>query len=97
MVRINWLTSAKEDLKEIHDYISLDSKRYAQLQVERIKERTTILKSQIRSGKIVEELNIENVRELVEGNYRIVYRIINNDELDIILIHHSARELSKRL
>jgi plasmid stabilization system protein ParE len=51
MVRINWTFQAKDDLKAIAEYISRDSKRYAKLQVIRIKNRTRILKTQVRSGK----------------------------------------------
>lgn len=39
MVQIKWLQSAKNDLQEIYDYISKDSKRYAQLQVEKIRAK----------------------------------------------------------
>ena len=97
MVRIKWLLAAKNDLKEIYDYISLDSKRYARLQVERIQNKTEILKSQIEIGKIVEELNDPKVREIIEGNYRIIYRIVSKNELHILLVHHGARDLSKRI
>ncbi|NCT16644.1 MAG: hypothetical protein COZ75_03635 [Flavobacteriaceae bacterium CG_4_8_14_3_um_filter_34_10] len=45
MVQIKWLKSAKQDLKEIYDYIALDSKRDAQLQVERIQQKTELLKN----------------------------------------------------
>ena len=34
MVRVKWLKSAKDDLRDIYEYISLDSKRYAKHQVE---------------------------------------------------------------
>jgi plasmid stabilization system protein ParE len=51
MVRLNWTFQAKDDLKAIAEYISRDSKRYAKLQVIRIKNRTRILKTQVRSGK----------------------------------------------
>jgi addiction module RelE/StbE family toxin len=97
MVRIKWLLAAKNDLKEIYDYISLDSKRYAKLQVERIQNKTEILKFQIEIGKIVEELNDPKVREIIEGNYRIIYRIISKSELHILLVHHGARDLSRRV
>lgn len=45
MVRIKWLKSAKTDLKEIFDFISLDSKRYTRFQIEKIQKRTEILKT----------------------------------------------------
>ncbi len=96
MVRINWTFQAKDDLKTIAEYISKDSERYAKHQVLRLKNRTRILKTQIRSGKIVSEINQENIRELIEGSYRIIYKIVGKKQIDILTVHHSARELSRR-
>jgi addiction module RelE/StbE family toxin len=96
MVRLNWTFQAKDDLKAIAEYISRDSKRYAKLQVTRLKNRAKILKTQVRSGKIVPEINKENIRELIEGNYRIIYKIVQDNRIDILTIHHSARDLSRR-
>ena len=97
MVRLKWLKSAKEDIKEIYHYIAFDSKRYAKLQIERILERTEILKTQVESGKIVEEINDVTIREIIEGNYRIIYRIAEINEIHILMIHHGARDLKRRL
>ena len=97
MVQIRWLSEAKIDLKEIFDYISLDSKRYAKLQVNRIRKRTSILKSQPRVGKMVDEIEIPEIRELIQGNYRIVYRVVNDNLVHIIMVHHSARDLRRRI
>ena len=96
MVRINWTIQAKNDLKSISDYISLDSKKYAKLQVLKIMKRTQILKSHIRIGKAVEEIQNQNIREIVLGNYRIIYKIINETQIDILTIHHSAKNLTTR-
>ncbi|MBE9468576.1 MAG: type II toxin-antitoxin system RelE/ParE family toxin [Bacteroidetes bacterium] len=96
MVRINWTFQAKEDLNAIAEYISKDSKRYAKFQVIRLKNRTRILKIQIRTGKIVPEINQKNIRELIDGNYRIIYKIIKDKQIDILTIHHSARNFKKR-
>ena len=96
MVRINWTIQAKNDLKSISDYISLDSKKYAKLQVLKIMKRTQILKSHIRIGKAVEEIQNQNIREIVLGNYRIIYKIINETQIDILSIHHSAKNLTTR-
>ena len=97
MVRISWLLEARQDLKEIFEYISLDSTRYAILQLERIYSRTEILKSQPSIGKLVEELGNPNIRELVEGNYRIIYRIVDQTNVHILMVHHGARDLSRRI
>ncbi len=96
MVRINWTFQAKDDLKAIAEYISKDSKRYAKLQVIRLKNRTRVLKTQIRLGKIVPEISRENIGELIEGSYRIIYKIVEDNQIDILTIHHSARDLARR-
>jgi toxin ParE1/3/4 len=97
MVEIRWLKEAKTDLNEIFDYISLDSKKYASRQVEKIIAKTQIIKKLIRSGKVVEEINNPDIREQIEGNYRIIYRIIDEKTVDILMVHHSARNLENRL
>jgi toxin ParE1/3/4 len=53
MVKIVWTDLSVFELKEIYDYISYDSKRYAKNQVERIKQKTLILKSMPEIGSSV--------------------------------------------
>ncbi|WP_084406812.1 type II toxin-antitoxin system RelE/ParE family toxin [Epilithonimonas tenax] len=48
-------------------------------------------------GKKVSEIDDEKVREIFEGNYRIIYRIISEDEIHILLVHHGAKDLIKRI
>ena len=95
MVRINWTLQAKDDLKNIADYISKDSVVYAKRQVINIRKRTEILKTHIHIGKIVPEIEDSNIRELIEGNYRIIYKIISKNRIDILTVHHSAMDLKK--
>ena len=45
------------------------------------------------TGRIVPEKNEENLRELIEGNYRIIYEIISADQINILTVYHSARDL----
>ncbi len=97
MVQIKWLKDAKKDLKEIYDYISIDSKRYARLQVEKIKHATQIIKTQPEIGKVLEETENSSIREMVEGNYRIIYRIVDLNTIHIMMVHHSARDLHRRI
>lgn len=97
MVQIKWLKDAKVDLKEIYDYIALDSKRYAKLQVERIKECTQVLELQPNIGKEISEIQDVKIREIVQGNYRVIYRIMSKKELHILMVHHGARDLMRRI
>ena len=76
--------------------ILLQIQQFFQFQVEKIKNKTEILKSQIEIGKIVEEIGNPNIRELIEGNYRIIYRVVDKKTIHILMIHHSARDLTKR-
>lgn len=96
MVQIRWTIQAREDLKSIAEYIALDSVKYAKLQVARIKIRTLILNTNIHIGKITPEFNNPDIRELIEGNYRIVYRIKSETHISILTIHHSTRNIIKR-
>lgn len=96
MVQISWTIQAKNDLRDIADYISKDFKEYARLQVLRLKQRVKVLEYQIYIGKIVPEINNQNIREPIEGNYRIIYRILNDSRIDILTVHHSARDLTRR-
>ena len=96
MVQVKWTPLSIEDLKDIHDYIAKDSKRYAKIQIIKLKSRTNILKKYPNSGKLISEYNDERFRELIEGNYRIIYKIVNDKLIDILTVHHSARDLSRR-
>ncbi|MBZ9787864.1 type II toxin-antitoxin system RelE/ParE family toxin [Psychroflexus sp. CAK57W] len=96
MVRINWTYQAKSDLKDIAEYVSKDSKLYAKRQVLKIRYRTHILKSHTYSGRKLPEIQDEDIREVLEGKYRIIYRIVTKTRIDILTIHHAARDLRKR-
>ena len=91
-MKIIWSEFAVEDLKSIHDYISKDSKVYAGRFVEKIISRVNQLENNPQSGRVVPEFNIETLRELIEGNYRIIYKV-NSDFIGIVRVHHSARQL----
>ncbi len=46
MVQIKWTKLSVEDLKVIGEYISRDSKKYAKIQIQKLRFRSQILKSQ---------------------------------------------------
>lgn len=73
MVKINWTQQSKSDLVSIADFIAQGSKKYAVLQIRRIRERVHQLANFPKSGRIVPELDNPRIRELVQGNYRIIY------------------------
>ncbi len=93
MVKLIWTDQAINDLGDIGDYIAENSEKYAKLTVQNLFERVNILKTFPLSGRIVPEKNHENVRELIEGSYRIIYEIVSNEQVNILTVYHSARDL----
>ena len=93
MVNVIWTQVAIEDLRLIHEYISKDSRFYADRFVGKIVTRIKQLESFPKSGRIVPEFNSSIIRELIEGNYRIIYKIAEDNSIGIVRIHHAARQL----
>lgn len=94
MVKIVWTPLAYEDLESIFKYISKDSIFYASRQVDTLISRVDILEEYPLAGKMVPEFNNEFIRELIEGSYRIIYKM-DKDAIFIIRIHHSAKNLKE--
>ena len=42
-------------------------------------------------------MTIKDLKLIIEGNYRIIYKIVGKKRIDILLIHHGARSLKKRI
>ncbi len=68
MVAIVWTEVAIEDLAFLHEYISRDSKFYADRFIDKLIERIEQLEGFPKSGRVVPEFNSETIRELIEGN-----------------------------
>ena len=92
MVEIVWTSHALKDLRDIGEYIATDSTKYAELTVSKLYFQVEVLQSHPKPGRIVPETEQENLRELIEGNYRIIYEI-GNERIFILTIHHSSRIL----
>lgn len=94
MVKVVWTDSAIKDLDDIGEYISKDSVRYAEITVLKLFESVNILENNPRIGVIVQEFDNENIRQIIEGSYRIVYYIIDDYRIDILTVHNCARLIS---
>ena len=81
-----------KDLKSINDYISLDSTFYAARFISNIIKRVDQLIEFPESGRMVPEKNTPEIRELIEGNYRIFYRL-RKENIIILRIHNAARRI----
>jgi len=92
MVKIVWTENAFDDLRLIHEYIAKHSKHYADRFIDKIILRVDQLENFPKSGRIVPEFDNPQIRELIEGNYRIIYKQTTT-QVSILRVHHSARQL----
>ena len=93
MVKIILSKVAKNDLREIYNYIKRDSVKYALLERKKIESVIDKLRHQPLLGKSTKFKN-SPVYELVFQNYKIIYNIVNDSEINIFTIHHHARSIS---
>ena len=90
MTRVLWAPQAIQDVEAIRAHVARDSAHYADLVVERIVAAVDRLTNNPRSGRVVPELGDESIREVIHGNYRIVYRL-RHDVAEIATVFHGAR------
>lgn len=95
MAEIIWAEQAIGDLHAICEFIGRDSETYAKMAAVRIIATVERLSKFPMSGRIVPELNREDVREVLAWNYRIIYRT-GPASVDILTIYHGARSFPKR-
>jgi len=81
-MRIIWSQLAVERIEEISDYIALDNTDAAITWVEDVFKLVENLTDYPDKGRVVPEIDTESIRELIFGNYRIVYKV----EIEIISI-----------
>lgn len=91
MGKVTLAESAWEDLDSITDYISLDSIRYAREFADRFFERIEILSEFPELGRVVPEFKNEQLRELIMGKYRIVYRIYPPHSVIVLRVIHGSK------
>ena len=94
MVKIVWTELSRDDIKEIFDFIARNSTKYASITVNKIYLRAQDIIDNPFIGRIVPEFNNKIIRELISGNYRIVYKVVNDFQVDILRVYHSARLLA---
>jgi plasmid stabilization system protein ParE len=93
-MKVRWTLPAVEQLQAIHAYIARDSVRYAKRMIDRITKRSTQIARFPRSGQVVPEYQNENIREVIEGNYRVIYQI-ESDGISVVAVFHGAQLLPR--
>lgn len=90
MTPIVWTHQAIDDVEAIKAYIARDSARYAVFVAEEIVDAVDRLSAFPLSGRVVPELGRKTVREVIYGNYRIVYRVTESS-IEVLTVFHGSR------
>ncbi len=91
-MKVHWTDTAQGHLNSIHEYIARDSAEYALRTVDRLTRRSQLIVTFPFAGRVVPEYQIDQLREVIEGPYRIIY-YIKPHQVDVIAIIHGARDL----
>lgn len=89
-MEVFWSGNALSELTGINDYIAKDSRFYARRMVERIINRSEQIAAFPDSGRKVPEHDNPDIREVIEGNYRIIYHV-GGTRIVVLAVVHCAR------
>ena len=92
-MKVLWTDAAVAQLEAIHDYIAQTSPEYARRIIDRLTKRSIQIAAFPFSGRMVREYELNEVREVIEGSYRIIYLIKEDeDQIEVLAVIHSSRE-----
>ncbi len=91
-MKIIWSPLAIDRASEIAEYIAQDKPSAAEKWINTVFLKVEQLKSSPEIGRVVPEIRNDRFRELIYGNYRIIYRI-EKKQISILTIRHGKQIL----
>lgn len=91
-MKIIWSPLSIDRATEIAQYIAQDNPPAAKKWIETLFDKVELLKSSPQSGRVVPETHIDDIRELIYGNYRIIYRL-EEKRISILTVRHGKQIL----
>jgi toxin ParE1/3/4 len=91
-MKIVWSPLALKRVGDIAAYIAEDNPAAARQWVEGVFASVRNLSLFPESGRLVPEVRRQNFREIVMGNYRLIYRI-KNQEISVLTVRHFKQML----
>ena len=95
-MRVLWTDNAITHLVDIYEYITHDSPVYAKRMVDRLTERSEQIADFPGSGRIVPEYEADDIREMIEKPYRIIYQI-KPEQIDVLAVIHCTQLLPEEI
>ena len=72
--------------------LRIHSPEYARRLVDRLTRRSQQITKFPFSGRRVPEYDVDKIREVIEGSFRIIYHI-KSDQIDVLAVIHAAMDL----
>jgi plasmid stabilization system protein ParE len=91
-MKVHWTDTAEGHLDATYDYIAQDSPEYARRMLDRLTRRSQQIAQFPFSGRRVPEYDVDQIREVIEGSFRIIYHI-KSDQIDVLSVIHGAMDL----
>ncbi|MFW6157959.1 MAG: type II toxin-antitoxin system RelE/ParE family toxin [Planctomycetota bacterium] len=91
-MNVRWTDAALAHLDAIHAYIAQDSPVYARRTVDRLTGRSRKIAEVPRSRRRVPEYDLDQIRQVIEGPYRMICHI-GPDRIDVLAVIHGARNV----
>ena len=85
---VRWTPPAVADLLAIFEYVARDSPQAARRLRDELRTRTTALRDHPHLGRVVPELGNESIREIIHGNYRLIYRVAGGIQILAVMEGH---------
>ncbi len=92
-MKLRWTDHARRDLLAIGRYIARDDPDAARRWSEQLRERARQAAEHSLAGRVVPELGRDDVREVFLRSYRIVYRLGEEDTVDVLTVFEGHRLL----
>ena len=88
--KIVWSARATDDLHHIFQSLSIYADTRAERLIEEIIDTVFLLEQFPKMGRIVPEVDLENIREILVKQYRVVYVLTQQDHVEILTVRHSS-------
>jgi len=92
--KLVWSKESLTRLQKIEDFIAEDNPKAAYEFINRIISRAETIPLHPKKGRVVPEITVENIRELLYKNYRIVY-LIKDKEIVILTVFEGHKLLNE--
>ena len=91
-MKIIWSPLSVDRASEIANYIAIDKRSAAEKWINTVFSKVEQLESSPEIDRIVPEINNTQFREIIYGNYRIIYHI-EKKQISILTIRHGKQIL----